>query len=137
MLYKEIIDRGISLNPNAESVILAEDYVSHIMEESDIPVKTVNKVSVAVDEMYSNVVAYSEAKEAAIYCETTDNMVKIVLADNGVQFDPLTKENPDVSLALEEREPGGLGIYMTKKIMDEVSYCYEDGYNIVTLVKYY
>ena len=137
MLYKEIIDRGLSLNPDGESIILAEDYVSHIMEESDIPVKTVNKVSVAVDEMYSNVVAYSKAKEAIIYCETTDNMVKIVLADNGVQFDPLAKENPDVSLALEEREPGGLGIYMTKKIMDEVSYCYDDGFNIVTLVKYY
>ena len=61
--------------------------------------------------------------------------VYVTFIDSGMPFDPLKKEDPDVTLPAEEREIGGLGIYMTKQAMDEVSYEYKDGQNILTLVK--
>ena len=61
--------------------------------------------------------------------------VTITFMDNGKPFDPLKKEDPDVALPAEEREIGGLGIYMTKKIMDDVRYEYVEGRNILTMEK--
>ena len=62
-------------------------------------------------------------------------MVTITFIDHGVPYDPLAKEDPDVTLSAEQRELGGLGIFMTKKLMDDVSYEYKDGQNILTLRK--
>ena len=61
--------------------------------------------------------------------------VTITFVDHGVPYDPLAKKDPDVGLTAAEREVGGLGIFMTKKIMDDVAYAYEDGKNILTLKK--
>lgn len=62
-------------------------------------------------------------------------MVTITFIDRGVPYDPLTKEDPDVTLSAKEREIGGLGIFMTKKTMDDVSYEYKEGQNILRLKK--
>jgi anti-sigma regulatory factor (Ser/Thr protein kinase) len=61
--------------------------------------------------------------------------VTITFVDHGIPYDPLAKEDPDLSLSAEDREIGGLGIFMTKKLMDDVSYDYIDGRNILTLKK--
>ena len=61
--------------------------------------------------------------------------VTITFIDRGVPYDPLAKEDPDVTLSAQERKIGGLGIFMTKKAMDDVSYEYKDGQNILTLIK--
>ncbi|MBQ3889087.1 MAG: ATP-binding protein, partial [Clostridia bacterium] len=55
--------------------------------------------------------------------------------DHGVPYDPLAKDDPDISLSAEEREIGGLGIFMTKQLMDDVAYTYKNGQNILTLKK--
>ena len=57
------------------------------------------------------------------------------MIDNGVQFDPLQKPDPDITLSAEERSIGGLGIYITKKTMDSVTYTYENNKNILTMIK--
>ena len=59
----------------------------------------------------------------------------ITFIDNGVPYDPLTKEDPDITLAAEERQIGGLGIYMVKKTMDDITYEYKDGQNILRIRK--
>lgn len=59
----------------------------------------------------------------------------ITFVDHGVPYDPLAKEDPNVSLPAQDREIGGLGIFMTKRLMDEVKYEYRDGRNILTLKK--
>ena len=64
-----------------------------------------------------------------------DNTAVITLIDGGIPYDPLAKEDPDVTLSAEEREIGGLGIFMAKKNMDEMTYKYEDGKNILTCRK--
>ena len=57
------------------------------------------------------------------------------MTDKGVQFDPLKKPDPDITLSAEEREIGGLGIFITKKTMDKVTYAYENDENILTMNK--
>ena len=59
----------------------------------------------------------------------------LVITDNGVPFNPLERDEPDISLSAAEREIGGLGIFITKKTMDTVSYAYENGKNILTMTK--
>jgi anti-sigma regulatory factor (Ser/Thr protein kinase) len=61
--------------------------------------------------------------------------VVITFIDNGVPYDPLAKTDPDTTLSAEEREIGGLGIYMVKKSMDEITYDYKDGQNILKIKK--
>ena len=61
--------------------------------------------------------------------------VVVSFIDKGVPYDPLAKADPDVNLSLEEREAGGLGIFMVKKTMDEISYEYRDGQNILKIKK--
>ena len=60
----------------------------------------------------------------------------ITFIDSGMPYDPLARPDPDVTLPAEEREIGGLGIYMVKKSMDNISYEYKDGKNILTIKKY-
>jgi anti-sigma regulatory factor (Ser/Thr protein kinase) len=57
------------------------------------------------------------------------------MADKGIPFDPLKKPDPDITLSAEEREIGGLGIFITKKTMDTVTYAYENGENVLTMTK--
>ncbi|MGN0381691.1 MAG: ATP-binding protein [Suilimivivens sp.] len=64
-----------------------------------------------------------------------ENAILFRFTDQGIPFDPLAKPDPDVTLNAKEREIGGLGIYMMKKMMDEVSYSYEHGHNILTMKK--
>ena len=61
--------------------------------------------------------------------------VTITFVDHGVPYDPLAKEDPNITLSAGEREVGGLGIFLTKKLMDDVAYAYKDGRNILTLKK--
>lgn len=67
--------------------------------------------------------------------EGTQKLI-LIFSDSGVRYNPLEKPDPDITLGVQEREIGGLGIYMVKRIMDELSYRYEDGKNILTMVKH-
>ena len=69
--------------------------------------------------------------------EVVENPLSVIITfiDNGIPYDPLKKEDPDITLSAEERDIGGLGIYMVKKTMDAVSYEYKDGCNILTIKK--
>ena len=74
---------------------------------------------------------------ATVRVEVTDNPLAVVITfiDNGIPYDPLAKADPDITLSSEERDVGGLGIYMVKKTMDDISYEYKDGQNILRIIK--
>ena len=98
------------------------------------------QIDVAIEEVFVNIVryAYPEGEgEAAIEVETTDSprAVKITFEDEGVPFNPLEHEDPDIMLSADDRPAGGLGILMVKKSMDDVSYEYKDGKNRLTITK--
>ena len=99
------------------------------------------EVLISVEEIYVNIAHYAyEGKpgEATVQMEVTQypRVCRVVFQDRGVPYNPLEKEDPDVSLSAEEREIGGLGIFMVKQCMDKVEYRYENGYNILAIEKH-
>lgn len=102
--------------------------------------RTRAQLDVAVEEIFVNIARYAyhpEAGEASVRCEAGGDPFQIVVgfADRGRPFNPLDREDPDVTLDAEARQLGGLGILMAKKLMDDIQYEYRDGKNILTLRK--
>ena len=119
-------------------VVLA--FIDERLEALDCPMKAQMQLDVAVEELYVNIASYAYAPgtgSATIRFETTHDplTVEITFIDSGVPYDPLARKDPDVTLAAEEREIGGLGIYMVKKSMDAVDYEYRNGQNVLRIKK--
>ena len=115
-------------------------FIEQQMEEVGCPLKTQMEIAVAAEEVFVNIASYAYAPGtgiATVCIEIDDDppVATIAFSDSGVPFDPLKKADPDVTLPAEEREIGGLGIFMTRKFMDDVTYTYRDGQNILTLKK--
>ncbi|MBQ1653577.1 MAG: ATP-binding protein [Bacteroidales bacterium] len=98
------------------------------------------KLRLSIEETVENVVQYAY-KDSIGWMEVETNlddkalMLTVTLKDAGKPFNPLEMPDPDITLSVEEREIGGLGIYLCKQLMDEVTYRYEDGCNILTMKK--
>ena len=111
--------------------------------------KVINQIDIALEEIYVNIAhyAYSDVDEnGKAIPDTGTGPVQIILdydgtifslsfIDKGTKYNPLQRKDPDISAPAEEREIGGLGIFMVKKIMDNVTYRYEDGHNILCMSK--
>ena len=115
-------------------------FVEQTLEGFDCPMKIQMAICVAVEEVFVNIAryAYPEGEgdmRLEIGFDKEKRAVTFRMTDRGVPFDPLKKSDPDISLSAEEREIGGLGIFITKKTMDTLSYAYENGENILTMVK--
>ncbi len=111
------------------------------LEAIDCPMKEQFELDVAVEEIFVNIASYayeSKVGDALITFEKLEGPDRVVITftDSGIPYDPLAKEDPDVTLSAEERQIGGLGIYMVKKSMDEMTYEYKDNKNMLTLAKY-
>ncbi len=103
-------------------------------------IKAKMQIAVAVEEIFVNIAhyAYAPGSGKALIRVTTGSdpkSVTISFSDSGKPFDPTAKADPDITLSAEERDIGGLGIFMTKKIMDSVNYEYIDGKNVLTMKK--
>ena len=109
-----------------------------------VGIDKVKKYYVVVDEIFSNIVKYGFKNNDSdnyviidLDIDTDNRNIKVVFKDNGVPFNPLEKDDPNVSLSAEERNEGGLGIFIVKKMMDKVYYEYRDNNNILTIEKKY
>lgn len=117
------------------------DFVDDFLDANDCPMKAKMQINIAVDEIFSNVSHYAyktPGGEVTVGLEIQDEprAVCITFTDQGVPYDPLKKEDPDITLTAEDREIGGLGIYMVKKNMDDMQYNYTDGQNRLLMKKY-
>lgn len=115
-------------------------FVDEQLEEAECPMKIQMQIDIAVEEIFVNIAHYAYKPDigaATVRVELTPDplSVDITFIDGGVPYDPLAKADPDVTLSAEERQIGGLGIFMVKKSMDDVKYEYADGHNILTLKK--
>ena len=114
------------------------DYIEEELEKLDCPPKAVMQMTVAVEEIFVNIASYAyygKPGKARITISKDDDCIILRFFDHGMPFDPLSKNDPDISLSAEERKIGGLGIYMVKKTMDDVVYKFENGQNVLTLKK--
>ena len=130
----------LELEAAAENLEEVQAFVDERLERADCPLKAQMQIAVAVEEIFINIASYAYAPEkgkATVRVEVSEDPVTVTITfvDHGMPYDPLAKEDPDISLPAETREAGGLGIFMTKKIMDDVAYEYKDGQNILTLKK--
>ncbi len=127
---------GISIKPDESSVEYVESYLEGEMEKAGLDRKLMNKINICIDEIYPNIVSYSGAIWAEAAITIDEKKVTVTFKDNGIPFNPLATKEPDTTLSLEDRVPGGLGIFMTKKMMDETVYQYIDGKNVFHMTKY-
>ncbi len=116
------------------------EFLEQNLEATDCPPKTQMQICVSAEEIFVNIAHYAygaETGKAKIRLELSGEPITVTITfiDSGVPFDPLAREDPDVTLAADERKIGGLGIYMTKKAMDDVTYEYKDGKNILQMKK--
>ena len=117
-----------------------QSFIDEQLEEAGCPMPTQIEIDLAVEELFVNIASYAYGQgEGVVAVRVTVHedplSVEITFIDNGVQYDPLAKEDPDVTLSAKERKKGGLGIFMVKNTMDNVSYEYKDGKNILTIKK--
>ena len=117
-------------------------FLDSFLEENNCPPKPQMQLDVALEEMFINVANYAYSPEKGDVCieiESSDNKngVIVTLTDSGVPYNPLEKPDPDITLSVAERQIGGLGIFMVKKSMDEVSYEYKNNQNIFKMKKFW
>ena len=115
-------------------------FVDRTLESCGCPMKIQTALCVAIEEVFVNVAhyAYGDGEgdvTLGIGFEEESHNITFRMADKGTPFDPLQKPDPDITLSAEEREIGGLGIFITKKTMDTVTYAYENGENVLTMSK--
>ena len=124
-----------------ENLSRVQAFIEERLEAVGCPMKTQMQISVAVEEVFINIASYAytpNTGNAVVRAEISEAPAAIVITflDRGIPYNPLARPDPELGLPLEERSVGGLGIYMTKKMMDEVQYEFVDGQNILTLKKY-
>ncbi|MBR1507067.1 MAG: ATP-binding protein [Eubacterium sp.] len=130
----------IVIDANTDKLDEVIEFVDSHLEEYDCSMKTQMQIDIAVEEVFVNIAHYAyntDIGKATIRVEISGDpiVIKITFLDNGKPYDPLAKEDPDVTLSAEDRQIGGLGIFMTKKSMDNIQYEYKNGQNILTIEK--
>lgn len=133
---EKVIEKEFPANTDKLHEVLA--FVEDELEKHNCPIKTQMLISVMVEEIFVNIALYaypdSEGK-ATIGMQFSNDSVTVFFKDTGIEFNPLAKEDPDVTLKAEDREIGGLGIYMVKKSMDDVTYIRNGNENILSFKK--
>ena len=113
-------------------------FTTAFLEDHDCPMKAQMQLELVVEEIFVNIAHYAYPEGtgmARLQLSERDGVITLVFSDNGVPYDPLQKADPDVTLSADERQIGGLGIFLVKKNTDSVSYRHEDGQNVLTLTK--
>ena len=135
---EHIKSRTFPAKTEALSEVLS--FAEEMLEKYECPMKIQTAICVAIEEVFVNVANYAYQNkdgDMTIYIAFNEENREISfrMADNGIPFDPLKKPDPDITLSAEEREVGGLGIFIAKKTMDSINYVYENGENILTMIK--
>ena len=132
--------KELTLEATPENVDKAIEFVDEMLDEYGCGLKEKAAIDVAVDELFANIAHYAYNPEtgcATVKVDVVKEPLSVVITfiDNGKPYDPLAKADPDTTQSIEEREIGGMGIFIVKKSMDSVNYEYKDGKNILTIKK--
>ena len=132
--------KELTIAATVENIDTVTDFVNEQLESCDCPMKAQMQIDIAIDELFGNIAHYAynpETGDATVRVEVVEDPIAVVITfiDKGIPYDPLKKADPDTALSAEEREIGGLGIFMVKKTMDDITYEYKDGQNILKIKK--
>ena len=126
--------KELTLDATVENISTVTAFVDEELEKIDCPMKAQMQIDIAIDEVFSNIAHYAyhpSVGSATVKIEVIEEPMSVVITfiDGGTPYNPLEKEDPDITLSAEDREIGGLGIFMVKKSMDNIDYEYKDGQN--------
>ena len=132
--------KELTIAATVENIETVTEFVNAQLEALDCPLKAQMQIDIAIDELFGNIAHYAynpDVGSATVQVEVTEEPLAVIITfiDGGIPYDPLAAADPDITLSAEERQIGGLGIYMVKKSMDEITYEYKDGKNILSIKK--
>ena len=129
--------KKLELDAAVDSIEVITDFVNAELEAMDCPMKAQMQIDVAIDEVFANIANYSGSTRATVFFEAQDEPrgAVITFVDRGMPFNPLENKDPDTSLSAEERQIGGLGIFLVKKTMDEMRYERRGDENVLRITK--
>ncbi len=133
--------KELNVKATLENLHTVLGFIEENLELVECPMKIAMKIVVCVEELYVNVASYAyegvsgDCRLELVVDDATPNRVNITILDEGKPFNPLEKEDPDTTLDADEREIGGLGIFMVKNIMDTISYERKGENNIIIMEK--
>ena len=132
--------RELSVEARVDNLEQVLAFVDEEIDRLDCSVKIRTQIDVAVEELFVNIAHYAYNPETGpatvrIEVEKEPPAISITFIDKGVPYDPLAKADPDITLSADDREIGGLGIFMVKKSMDSIDYEYKDGQNTLHIRK--
>ena len=128
--------KELSIDATVENIAPVTDFVNRELEGHNCPQRILWQIDVAIDELFSNIAHYAynpDVGPATVRVEVTQEPLAVVITfiDHGMPYDPLSRGTPDVHAPLEERQAGGLGIFLVRQTMDDVTYQYHNGQNIL------
>ena len=137
MLFPEDDMRELVLESIDENLTEILRVLDEELESAGCDIDTRYEIDIAVEEIFVNIsdYAYGGSPGPVRIQIEIDEGVTVTFIDEGVEFDPLKRADPDITLPEKERSVGGLGIYIVKKSMDEMTYLYDEGRNILTIKK--
>lgn len=131
----------IILKNRLEEIETITEAMEAFGEAHALPLRVVFDMNLVLEEIVTNIISYGyedELEHAIVIDVACDaERINLTVSDDAKQFDPLAQPDPDLLIPLEEREAGGLGIYFVKQRMDEVTYKYEQGRNVLSMSKNY
>lgn len=132
--------KELTVEAIVEQIETVTEFVNAELEKLDCPMKARIQLDIAIDEIVSNIAYYAYGEKTGsvtvrIEALQKENGVQLMFLDSGVPYDPLTRQDPDISAEIEERKEGGLGIFLVRKTMDDMKYEYKDGQNCLTIRK--
>jgi len=132
--------KKITVEATIENIEVITEFTDRELEALDCPIRPLMQIRVAIDEIVSNIARNAYAPGTGTITvvfsfDETERMAELTFIDEGVPFDPLQREDPDITLSAAERPIGGLGIMLVRKTMDEMTYRREEGKNILCLRK--
>lgn len=133
--------KEMTLEATVDNIRTVTEFVDTELESLDCPLKAQTQIDIAIDELFGNIAYYAydpEVGPATVRVEVEQDPLAVIITfiDNGKPYDPLAAKDPDTTLSADEREIGGLGIFLVKKTMDDISYEYKDGRNILRIKKH-
>jgi anti-sigma regulatory factor (Ser/Thr protein kinase) len=127
------------LNNSLDEIATARDALRAFTDSCAVDGAATQAAALVLDELLTNIISYglkgSRHDPIILELDIVDEKLQIRITDGGTPFNPFEKSEPNLDVSLEQRQPGGLGIYLVKKYMDEYGYEYRDEHNIVTLRK--
>ena len=132
--------KTLTLEAKIDNIPVITDFINEQLEALDCAMKAQLQIDVAIDEVFTNIASYAYPDGEGMATVRMDfdpatRLSTITFEDTGIPFDPLQQQEPDVTLSAEERPIGGLGIFLVRETMDDVTYERRDGRNILTISK--